>query len=493
MTFPKKYPLRISPHFRLAFFIVAGLLAATTIGCSIPKAVQGAATNHLPAAFDNNDINGSDSSSPIPSIPWKQFFTDDKLVQLIDTALKNNQELLITLQEIQVARNEVRLRQGQIFPAVGVRGGVGEEKVGRYTSQGAGDHSTQITPGKEVPDLLPDYRAGLYATWEADIWRKLRNAKAAAIDRYLATIEGKNFILTNLISELATAYYELLALDNKLEIVQQNIELQKNALAVVKVQKEAARVTELAVQKFTAEVNRSQTLQYDLQQQITETENRINLLLGRYPQPVVRSKTNILKLMPAAVPVGLPSPLLVNRADVRQREAELAAANLDVKVARAEFLPSFGITTGLGLQAFKPSYLLKMPESMLLSVAGDLAAPLINRSAIQAEFRTATARQLQALYEYERTVLNAFLEVNNSLANVANLKKSYEYKKGQVAALTQSISISNDLFAAARADYLEVLTSQRDVLEAELELVENRAQQMTAVVQLYRNLGGGWQ
>lgn len=468
--------------------IGAGLLALVLVtGCKAPAIVEQAANTSVPAAYGagNDTVNTA-------AVQWRNFFTDPNLVNLIDTALRNNQELKITLQEIEIARNDIRAKQGAILPSVGARAGIGTEKVGRYTSQGAGDASTEITPGKEVPDVLMDYGVSAYANWEVDIWNKLHNAKKAAVTRYLATMEGRNFVLTNLVAEIANSYYELLALDNQFEIVKQNIELQKSALEIVKVQKEAARATELAVRKFEAEVLKSQCLEYDILQQVKETENRINLLLGRYPAPVPRSKGNFLNLVPASVQAGIPSQLLANRPDIRQAELELAAAKLDIKVARAEFYPSFGISAALGFQAFKPSYLVKFPESLLFSLAGDLAGPLINKNAIRAEFNNASARQLQAIYQYERSILNAYIEVATQLSGISNLQKSYDLKSRQVDALTRSIDISTDLFKSARADYFEVLMTQRDALEARLELIETKKQQMNAVVSVYRDLGGGW-
>lgn len=470
----------------IAIVFVGAYLAVTS--CKVPAAMQVAENRSVPDAYESNK-----DSIDTSVLPWQKFFTDNHLTQLIDTALKNNQEMQITLQEIAIARNEIRFRQQALLPTVTARAGVGVEKVGRYTSQGAGDASTEIAPGKEVPDPLMDYTVAAYANWEVDIWKKLRNAKKAAITRYLATVEGRNFVLTNLIAEVANSYYELLALDNQLAIVQQNIQLQKNALEIVKIQKEAARVTELAVQKFEAEVLKSQSLEYDILQQIKETENRINLLLGRFPQPIERDRSNFLTLMPASVSTGVPSQLLANRPDIKQAELQLTAAKLDVKVARAEFYPSLGISGAVGLQAFKPNYLVKfLPESILFSLAGDIAGPLINRNAIKAEFYSANARQLQALYNYERTILNAWLEVNTQLSNIGNLSKSYELKSKQVDALTRSIDISNDLFRSARADYLEVLMTQRDALESKLELIETKKAQFNAVVNIYRGLGGGW-
>lgn len=441
----------------------------------------------MPAGY-----NASQDTVNTAQVKWKDYFTDPYLAALIDTALKNNQELNITLQEIEIARNEVRARKGEYLPFVGVRAGAGLDKVARYTNIGALEENVEIKPGKETPDPLPDYLAGAYATWEVDIWHKLHNAKKAAVSRYLSTIEGKNFVVTNLVAEVARSYYELLALDNQLDIVKQNIGIQSNALEIVKLQKEATRVTELAVRKFEAEVLSTRSLQYDIQQKITETENRINFLLGRYPQPIPRNHETFADMTPGVIHAGIPAQLLANRPDIKQAELELAAAKLDVKVARARFYPSLGISASIGYQAFNPAYLVETPRSLFYSLAGDLVAPLVNRNAIKAAYYSANAAQIQAVYNYERTILNAYVEVANQLARISNLENSYDLKEKQVQALTQSITISNDLFKSARADYMEVLMTQRDALESKFELVETRMQQMNAVVNIYRALGGGW-
>jgi outer membrane protein, multidrug efflux system len=471
---------------RYIYFLPGVILAMAS--CKVPAVVQRSENRNVPQVYTD-----SRDTVNMAAMPWRKYFTDQNLVNLIDTALVRNQELNITLQEIEIAKNDILFRQGSLRPTVSARLGLGVEKVGRYTSQGAGDASTEIAPGKEVPDPLADITGAVYANWEVDIWKKLRNAKKAAVARYLSTVEGKNFVVTNLVAEIANSYYELLALDNQLEIVQQTIGLQKNALDIVKIQKEAARTTELAVQKFEAEVMKSQSLEFDIRQQIKETENRINFLLARYPQEIPRDRSSFINLVPSAVNSGIPSQLLGHRPDIRQAELDLAAAKLDVKVARAEFYPSLEISSALGLQAFKPSYLVKFPESMLYSLAGDLAGPLLNRNAIKAEFYNANSRQLQAMYNYERNILNAYLEVSTQLSKIDNLRKSYDLKSKQVDALTKSIDLSNDLFKSARADYFEVLMTQRDALESKLELIETKKEQLNAVVNIYRDLGGGWQ
>lgn len=466
----------------LAVSIIAGLSA-----CKAPEGIRTSADTTMPESF-------SDSQDTLNSatVKWQDYFVDPYLKALIDTALVNNQELNITLQEIEVARNEARARKGEYLPFVDIKAGAGTEKVGRYTSKGANDATTDIRPGVEMPEPLPDYMVGAYATWEIDIWKKLRNSRKAAVSRYLGTIQGKNFMVTNLIAEIASSYYELLALDNQLAIVNRNINIQSDALQIVKMQKQAARVTELPVRRFEAQVLATRSLQFDIQQKIVETENRINFLIGRFPQPIERNADSFVDLIPQEVHTGIPSQLLENRPDVMQAELEMAAAKLDVKVAKAKFFPTVGISAGIGFQAFDPKYLIKTPQSLLFSLAGDMVAPLINRAAIKASYYSANAKQVQAIYNYEQTILNAYVEVANQMAKVGNLEQSYDLKSQQVEALTKSIEISNDLFKSARADYMEVLLTQRDALESKFELIETKKEQMNAMINIYKALGGGW-
>ena len=456
-------------------------------GCKAPMAVDLKSQIPLPNSYSN-----STDTLNTANVPWRKFFTDPNLVDLIDKALRNNQELQITLQEVEMNKNDIRMKNGAILPTLGLKAGAGVEKVGRYTSQGAGDATTEIKPGVEMPDPLGDFTVAAYANWEVDIWKKLRNSKKAAINRYLASVEGKNFMITNLVSELATSYFELIALDNQLSIVKQNIMIQNNALEIVKAQKESARATELGVQKFRAEVLNTKSLEFDILQEIKRIENRIHFIVGEYPQEIKRSSTDFLTLNPSNMDVGIPVQLLEYRPDVKQAELDLIAAKLDVKVARAEFYPSLGISSSVGFQAFKPAYLLTFPESLLYSIGGDLMAPLLNRSAIKAEFKNANARQIQALYNYQKVILNSYLEVSTAVSKVSNIKKSYDLKSEKVAALNKSIEVAGDLFSSARVDYFEVLMTQRDALESKLDLVDTKKEQLATTIELYKDLGGGW-
>ena len=443
----------------------------------------------LPDNFQNTAANDTVNSA---QIKWKDFFNDENLKTLIDTALVRNQELNIMLQQVAIAQNEIQARKGEYLPSVGIGAAAEVEKVGRYTSQGANDANTEIKPGEEFPEPLPNYTVEAFATWELDVWKKLRNSKKAAAMEYLSSVEGKNFMVTNLIAEIADSYYELEALDNKLAILKQNLELQNNGLKTIRLQKEAAHATELGVQRLDAEVHKNTSELYNVEQQIVEAENKINFLIGRSPQHVNRNSDNFIDTNIEALSIGIPSQLLTNRPDIRRAEYELQAAKLDTKVARANFYPSFTLRAGVGFEAFNLQYLIQSPTSLLYNLAGDVVAPLINRNAIKASYNTANDKQLQAVFEYEKTILNAHVEVMNGLSKINNLKKSYDEKEQQVIALKNSIEITNKLFSAARADYMEVLLTQRDALESRLQLVETKQEQLIARVNLYKSLGGGW-
>ncbi len=473
-------------------YIAAIALSLILASCKAPMAtvVKDELKENVPQNFNQEDQGDANNNSG--TTPWRQFFTDPNLVALIETALKNNQELMITLQEIEIAKSGVLAKKGKLTPAVSAGIGAGVKKAGRYTSEGAGDATTEIEPGKEMPDPLGNFEGGLTANWEIDIWKKLRTEKDAAVAHYLSTVEGKNFVLSNLIEEVADNYYELLALDNQLDIIQQYTKLQQRALEISKIQKEAAAATELAVKKFEAELAKSKATEYNIRQEITEKENEINALCGRFPQPIVRSKGDFMSMIPQTVYTGIPSQLLANRPDIKQAELELKSSKLDVEAARKEFYPSLEISATLGLEAFKPSYLVKLPESMAASLVGELAGPLINKSAIKANFQTADARQIQALYEYDKTILNAYLDVANLMSKVKNIDQYYKLKSEETKALEQSIDIANQLFKNSRADYLEVLLNQRDALDAKMELVEAKQKQLSTVVDIYKSLGGGW-
>jgi outer membrane protein, multidrug efflux system len=284
-----------------------------------------------------------------------------------------------------------------------------------------------------------------------------------------------------------------MAFDKQLDIVKNYIELQKQALELVKLQKQAARVTSLAVSRFEAEYLKNRSRQYEIIQSIVQSENRLNYLVGRLPQHINRDSQSFINLMPINVNAGMPSQILQNRPDIKQAERKLLASKLDVKVARARFYPSLSIEAGAGYESFNSKHLFDSPDSVFYNIAGNITAPLLNRKAIKADYFTANAKQIQAVYNYEKTVLYAYSEIVNQLSMIDNMQKTYHLKSKQVAALNNAVEVSNILFKAARADYVEVLMTRRDALEAQIDLVEIKKQQLTSFVNLYKSLGGGWQ
>lgn len=455
------------------------------VSCKIANLPLKSENKTLPAYY-----GAAKDSTNTAAVNWRNYFTDPNLVALIDSALQGNQELNITLREIEMSRNEIMARKGEYLPFGDIAFGAGLERSGRYTWDGVSEEDVKTRPDK-LPKFIGDQSLMGVFSWELDVWNKLHNAKDAAIRRYVASIEGRNFVVTNLVAEIANAYYELIVLDNQLGIVQQNIDLQQNALELVRVQKQAARVNELAVNRFEAQLINTQNLRYDIQQMIVETENRINFLMGRYPQPIKRGTQDLRGLALPPLAEGVPAQLLVNRPDVRQAEQQLEASKLDVQVARANFYPNFTLRAGIGFQAFNPVYLLN-PKSIAINMLGDVMAPLINRNAIKATYYNASAKQVQSVYSYQQTLLNAYTEVMNQLSSNQNYAQSFEIKAKQVDILNRSVDISESLFKSARADYTEVLLTQREALEAKMELTEIKKKQLNAVISLYKALGGGW-
>lgn len=470
------------------YFLMLVLLGLL-VSCNIPEVALKQVDESLPEHF--NDPRGAEGIS-LAEIDWRTYFNDSRLIALIDTALQNNQELNIVLQELSVSQNEVLEKSGEYLPFVHVGAGLGVEKPGRFTRDGVVEHSLEIEEGRAFPEALGDFQFGAVASWEVDIWRKLRNSRDAAQLRYLAANEGKNFLVSHLIAEIANSYYELMALDNLLEIINNNAVIQEEALRKVSIQKQNAQANQLAVNRFEAQLLKTQNLQYDIRQQIVETENRINFLVGRYPSAIERNTVGFMDLGTDSLQAGIPARLLQNRPDIRQAEYQLQAANLDVQVARADFYPSLDISAGIGFQAFNPGFLLN-PESILLNLVGDLSAPLINKKAIRARYNMASAMQIQAVYQYEQNVLNAYTDVLNQLTKLENYTNSFATKQREVEILSKSVNIANNLFRYAKADYVEVLLTQEEVLDAKMELVETKLRQLQAKVEIYRALGGGWQ
>ena len=418
-----------------------------------------------------------------------EFYNDPVLVGLIGQALAGNRELKILSEEAQIAQNEILSRQGAYLPFMTIGGNTGFDRSSRYTRDGAVDD--QLTfPRRGIPNPLPNTLLSLDFFWTPDIFGVLHTAQYAAQLRYIAATERRNFQVTRVIADVATNYYQLTAFDARLSVLDQNIALQQRSLRFAELSKEAGVGNELAVQRFQAEVRRNQSEKLLVNQDIIEAENRINFLINRFPQPVERLSATFLEQNIHVLSAGVPAQLLANRADIRQAERELEAAGLDVRVARFRFYPVLTITAGIGTEAFNPKYLFT-PEALVANLVGSLAAPLINKKAIQADYMTANARQLQSVYNYQRVVLDAFTEVVNRLRAAENYRKSIEIRRQQLTALELAVEAANRLYQNAQADYIDVLFAQRDLLEARTVLIDTKRQQLQAIVNAYQALGGG--
>ncbi|MFO1093177.1 MAG: TolC family protein [Planctomycetaceae bacterium] len=454
-------------------------------GCHIPG-LRGA----LPGAALPADFNGTTTAENSAELGVAEFYQDPLLTSLVAQSLSGNQELRLLEQDIEIAANDVLARRGAYLPfaALGGNAGVGTESL--FTPLGAAEKVLEFRPGQHFPEPTPNFRVTTDVWWQLDIWRQLRNARDAAIQRQIAAVERRNAFVTRMVAEIAENYYELLALDQRLLILDQIIAVQEKSLAAAEANREAGRSTELPVQRFQAEVHKNQSEKLIVRQEIIQAENRINFLRGTFPQPVERSPANIIDLELQAVQVGFPPQLLQYRPDIRAAERELAATGLDVQVARANFFPKLALTGTVGFEAFNPRYFFD-PEALVGNIAGNLVQPLINWNAIQADYLNANARQLQAVYNYQRTVLNAFTDVVNNLAKAENYRQSVEIKKLQLDALVKSVDVATSLFQSNRADYVDVLFSQRDLRDARTIVVDTKLQQLTAIVRAFQAIGGG--
>lgn len=468
--------------YRIYIYLVLSMLGA----CKTVQLPTEKSLIQMPETF----VDSKDTTN-IAKIKWTAFFTDEKLKALIQEGLDRNIDLQNAFQNIEIASANQLRAKGMLLPTVGAGASVAVYKYGDYTQEWAGNRTTEMTEGGPFFSRhLPNYYLGLMANWEVDIYGKLKDLNKAAQARFFSTFEGKNLVQTNLISAIANVYYELVALDNQLDIINQNIAIQENSLEIVLQLKEAGRSNELAVKQFEAQILNAKADATQINQIIVEYESIINLLLARYPQAIERNKNGLSDTTTIAYQSGVPSQLLSNRPDIRMAEQELLATRFDTKVAKKAFYPSFNINAGFGSNGFSAPLLFTWP-SAAYSILGGLAAPVFNRKALQADFKTASAIQLTALNNFQQTIISAFTEVYNELKNIENLKEIVSLKQDEVNTLEQAIENADLLFQTNRADYLEVLIAQQNLLIAKLDLQNLKKLQKVSSINLYKVLGGG--
>ncbi len=470
----------------LAAFIV--ILA----GCSAPKELEPQKHRELPDNF-KHAVDGVS----VANLTWKEFFKDEQLARLIDSALANNPDMRQTLHRIEIASANLKIRKRAALPSLDLAVEAGLRKYGFYTMDGIGNYDTNFSDNlkedERLPDPLPDFFVGLRTSWELDLWGKLKNRKQAALNRFLASYEGQKLVQTELVSNVASAYYELLALDEQREILNRNIGLQQRSLKIIEIQKSAGAATELAVQQFRAVLSNSRARQQEVLQQISLLENHLNFLCGSFHTEINR-KADALDLLVTkdSLHSGTPLQMLALRPDIREAGLELIASTKDAKAAKLAFLPAVVLSPYLGLQSFDAGKLFNTSSAVTYGLIGGLTAPIFSQQQLRAEYANYAANYGIAFQTYEKVVLNAYKEVQDALKSAGHIKRKRAYVTEEVHALNASVKAANDLFLAGRVTYLDILNSQRSVLDAEINEAQAKKEQALNQLALYKALGGGW-
>ncbi len=437
-----------------------------------------------------------DSSASIASQTWQNFFQDATLKALIEEALRNNQDLKIAMQRMEGSRAEVLLARGQFLPNVQAVASAGADRFGDFTMNGVGNFDTNLSPNvdgdRRIPiEPTPDFFVGFRSSWQIDLWGKLRQQKKAALQRFMASEEFKKLVTTEVVAQVAMLYYEILATDSELQVVQKNIILQQQALELIELQKSVGKATELSVQQSKALLLRTQSFAFEFQRELVALEYELNLLVGRFPQPIARGDSLLKQNLPSNSQIGQPSQMLQRRPDVQMAYRSLEASQADVRSAQLAFIPSLNIAAYLGYNAFSGALLLQ-PASLTYGLLGGLVAPLFNNNQLKSQKRQNIAQAYESLYRYQQTVLRAHGEVDAQLKNLENLEQIYRLRAEEVQVLGEAVITSRSLFATGYANYLEVITAQKSALEAEISIYEIRKQQFNTSIALYKALGGGW-
>jgi len=461
----------------IKYIFLTTVLAVTALSCSVNK-------HYEQPQLNTGDLyrgqTGQDTIT-IANMPWERLFTDTVLKALIHEGLYNNLNLKIAVQKIYEAQAALGQSKAALLPSLS-----GNVSVTRSKFSAA---SLGAEPGV-INTLSTTYQLGLSSSWEADIWGKLTSAKRAAFNNLLQTDAAKRAVQTQLIADIANNYFTLLALDKELEITTQTLENRKKDVETMKSLKEGAVVNGAAVVQSEANRYAAEVAIPDLKRSIRETENAIDILVGRAPGALNRAKLD-QQTITDSLQTGVPSQLLKNRPDVQQAEYAFRAAFENTNVAHAYFYPQLTITasggwSNLTLKDF-------FTGSVFYNIAAGLTQPIFNQGINKARLKTAQAQQNEALLSFHQTLLTAGQEVSNALYAYQTATEKGGARSKQIASLTKAVDYTQELLRYSSAtNYTDVLTSEQNLLAAQLDGVNDRLQQLQAVVNLYRALGGGW-
>ena len=408
-------------------------------------------------------------SSDFGNLPWRSVFTDPQLQTLIEKALENNPDLLNAALNIDIAEQQLRASKLAFLPSVVFAPNGSISHFGTHTS------STQA------------YTLPVTASWDVDLFGKLSSQKKAAQMALIQSRDYKVAVQTNLICNVANLYYTLLMLDRQKQIVDDMSGLTKNTWDMMKLQMEFGRARSTSVQSAEAAYYSVQTQGADIKRQIRETENTLSLLLGEPAQSIARGSLENQSL-PTNFSGGIGVQLLSNRADVHANEMALAQCFYNIQEARSRFYPALNISpTG----AWTNSNGLVNPGKLLLSVVGSLTQPIFMRGQLKAGLRVAEDRYKQAYNTWQNSILKAGAEVSNALVAYNSADEKNKLKQQQIDVLKQNVDHTQMLYAQSSSSYLEVITAQQSLLNAEISQVQEQFTKLQAIVNLYNALGGG--
>ncbi|WP_442847000.1 efflux transporter outer membrane subunit [Leeuwenhoekiella sp. H156] len=417
-------------------------------------------------------------SSNVALISWDELFADPMLKNLIAEGLEENIDIRVALENINAA--EAYFKQGKLayFPTL--------NGTAQYTRQ---ELSSNSQFGGQF-STLDVYQVSGGLSWEADIWGKIRSNKRAFAASYLQSVEAHRAVKTQLIASIASAYFQLLALDEQLRVTQATIETRSSSLETTKALKEAGNVTEVGVKQTEAQLYTAQALNLDILKQIRLQENSLSILLGREPGPINRSEL-AAQTINTPLKTGVPAELLSNRPDVRAAEFGLINAFELTNVARSNFYPSLTLNATGGFQSLDFSKLFDT-TSLFATIVGGLTQPIFNGRQIRTQYEVAQAQQEQAKLQFRQALLNATREVSDALYSYEIATEKLEVKQNEFDAYELATGYSEELLDNGLANYLEVLTARENALNSSLDLINTRYSQLQAIVELYTALGGGW-
>lgn len=424
----------------------------------------------------------------IASIRWKDFFTDTALQQIIDSVLHRNYNMAVALNNIRL--NDQYLKQANVAWLPVVKAGISA------SSNRFSDNSLNGTNGFNLNNTigtnhLDDYSVNLGASWDADIWGKIKNQKEVALATYMQSTETVKALQTRLISVTASSYYNLLMLHEQLAIADKNLILNDSIVHIIRLQMENGEVTALAVQQAEVQKKKTASLIPILEQALYIQENALGILMARQPGSLAITQNLYSFTIPDTFKTGIPASLLSYRPDVRESEFALRAANARIGVSQANMYPALSINVVGGLNSFQSGNWLTLPASLFGNVAGNLLQPVFNKRRLKTQLNISKIEYEQVVINFKSKVMNAATEVSDALIQAEKLKEKIEIANSQNIILKSALPNAQLLFTNGMANYLEVISVQQNLLQNELDIANLKRQQITAYIQLYRSLGGG--